>query len=144
MAKHWKENEHAIEGQSFLKCERCNIGSFNNNDCLISINYKEWHQVVDLLKIEGKDLILKAPVTAFIEPREIVKDSNFRQELRVEITANSLESAIIQNSIKEEDLEKNLIDAYEKLKGKKVIEYYTDGALESDSRKTDAGRMGIG
>ena len=38
---HWKENKHAIEGQSFLKCERCNIGSFNNNDCLISINYKE-------------------------------------------------------------------------------------------------------
>src|SRR5205085_11660316 len=90
------------------------------------------------------DLILKAPVTVFIKPREIVKDSNFRQELRVEITANSLESAIIQNSIKEKDLEKNLVDAYEKLKGKKVIEYYTDGALESDSRKIDAGRMGIG
>ena len=41
VATHWKENKHAIEGQSFLKCERCNIGSFNNNDCLISINYKK-------------------------------------------------------------------------------------------------------
>src|SRR5437868_10347840 len=80
---------------------------------------------------------------AFIESREIVKDSNFRQELRVEITANSLEFAIIQNSIKEEDLKENLVDAYEKLKGKKVIEYYTDGVLESDSKKTDTGRMGI-
>src|SRR5205085_11555074 len=112
---------HAIESQSFLKCERCNIGSFNNNNYLISINYKEWHQVVDSLKKEGKDLILKALVIAFIEPREIVKDSNFRQELRVKITANSLESAIIQNLIKEEDLKENLVDAYEKLKGKKII-----------------------
>src|SRR5207237_2572031 len=118
--------DHAIEGQFFLKCKRYNIGSFNNNDCLISINYKEWHQVVDSLKKEGKDLILKAPVTVFIEPREIVKDSNFRQELRVEITANSLESAIIQNSIKEENLKKDLVDTYKKLKGKKVIEYYTE------------------
>ena len=56
-----------------------------------------------------------------------MKDSNFKQELRVEIIANSLESAIIQNSIKEEDLKKNLVDTYKKLKEKKVIEYYTDG-----------------
>src|SRR5437868_13505896 len=24
VATHWKEKEHAIEGQSFCKCERCN------------------------------------------------------------------------------------------------------------------------
>ena len=29
------------------------------------------------------------------------------------------------------------------IKKKKVIEYYTDRALESDSKKIDAGRMGI-
>ena len=79
----------------------------------------------------------------FIEPREIVKDSNFKKELRVEIIANSLKSAIIQNSIKEENLKEDLVDVYEKLKGKKVIEYYTDEVLESDSRKIDAGRMSI-
>ena len=82
-------------------------------------------------------------MTAFIEPREIVKDSNFRQELRVEITTNSLESAIIQNLIKEKNLKEDLVDTYEKLKGKKIIEYYTDRALESDSKKIDASRIGI-
>jgi len=79
----------------------------------------------------------------FVKPREIVEDSNFRQELRVEIIANSLKSAIIQNSIKEKNLKEDLVDVYKKLKGKKVIEYYTDRALESDSKKIDVGRIGI-
>ena len=51
-----------------------------------------------------------------------MKDSNFKKELRVEIIANSLKSAIIQNSIKEENLKEDLVDVYEKLKEKKVIE----------------------
>ncbi|CAG8796102.1 414_t:CDS:1, partial [Cetraspora pellucida] len=55
--------------------------SFNNNEYLISINYKEWHQVIDLLKKEEKDLILGIPITAYTEPREIVEDCNFEQEL---------------------------------------------------------------
>ena len=68
---------------------------------------------------KGPNIVLEASVTVFIEPREIVEDSNFRQELRVKITANSLESAIIQNSVKEENLKEDLVDAYEKLKEKK-------------------------
>ena len=141
---HWKENKHIIEDQSFTKCERCNIGSFNNNDCLISINYREWHQVIDSLGKDEKALILKAPISAFIETREVIEDSNFRQELKIEITANSLESAIIQNLIKEEKIKEELVDAYEKLRKEKVIQYYTDGALGSNSKKAATGRMGIG
>ena len=40
IAIHWKENKHIIEDHFFTKYKRCNIGSFNNNNCLISINYK--------------------------------------------------------------------------------------------------------
>ena len=40
-------------------------------------------------------------------------------------------------------MKEDLVDAYKKLKVKKVIKYYTDGILESNSKKIDAVRMGI-
>ncbi|CAG8614899.1 15277_t:CDS:2, partial [Cetraspora pellucida] len=82
------------------------------------------------LKKEEKDLILEIPITAYTEPREIVEDCNFEQKLNVEIIANNLESAIIQNLVKNRKLCKDLMNAHEKLRGKEIIEYYTDRALE--------------
>ncbi|CAG8482690.1 7285_t:CDS:2, partial [Cetraspora pellucida] len=120
---YWNKNKSSTKRQSFLKCEQCNIRSFNNNECLISINYKEWHQVVNSLRKEEKDLILGVPITAYTEPREIVEDCNFEQEL---------------------NLSEDLTSVHEKLRRKEVIEYYTDRTLEDDSKNIDAERMGIG
>ncbi|CAG8586913.1 11849_t:CDS:2 [Cetraspora pellucida] len=99
------------------------------------------YQVVDSLRKEEKDLILGVPITAYTELRKIIENCNFEQELNVEIIANNLESAIIQNLVKDRKLSEDLTSAHEKLRGKAIIEYYTDEALEDNNKNINAERM---
>ncbi|CAG8478731.1 12414_t:CDS:2 [Cetraspora pellucida] len=143
--KDTREKEEKLHISKIIrKTKKSVMEASNDNECLISINYKEWHQVTDSLRKEKKDIILGVLITAYTELREIVEDCNFEQDLNVKITANNLESAIIQNLVKDRKLSEDLTSVHEKLRRKEVIEYYTDGALEGNSKNVNAGRMGIG
>ena len=64
------------------------------------------------------------------------------QEVRIVITANTIENAIIQNNIANNEIKRNLTELCNKLKGKEIVEFYTDGAMEIN--KATGNKMGIG
>ena len=62
----------------------------------------------------------------------------------MEITADNLESAIIQRVVKNKKIKRELVNAYEELKEEKIIRYYIDSVLAGSSRELESGRMGVG
>ena len=87
---------------------------------------------------------MKAPLLAYTEEKDLHPNYNTSQEVSVEITADNLESAIIQRVVKNKKIERELVNAYEELKEEEIIRYYTDGALAGSSRELESGRMGAG
>ena len=64
------------------------------------------------------------------------------QEVRIVITANMIENAIIQNNIANNEIKWNLTELYNKLKGKEIVEFYTDRVMEIN--KVTGNKIGIG
>ena len=58
------------------------------------------------------------------------------------IIANTIKNAIIQNNIANNEIKRNLTELCNKLKGKEIVELYTDGAIEIN--KVTGNKMGIG
>jgi len=83
---------------------------------------------VDITK-ERENIKLKASILVYIEERDIVANFRIDQEVRVEVTAVTLENAIIQENIKNCEMQENLIELGNKLKGREVVEIYTDEAM---------------
>ena len=78
----------------FTKCYKCSRGNFNSNSYEFNIKYSEWHQIVDIQKVEGK-LVLKAPISNYLTKKELILNMKLSQEVRIIITANTIENAII-------------------------------------------------
>ena len=125
----------------FTKCYKCSRGNFNSNSYEFNIKYSEWHQIVDIQKVKGK-LVLKAPISAYLTEKELILNMKLSQEVRIMITANTIENAIIQNNIANNEIKQNLTELCNKLKGKEIVEFYTDGAMEIN--KATGNKMGIG
>lgn len=88
---------------------------------------------MDVLKEEGK-ILLKVPITAYLEEKELVFNFSSSQEVRVKIVADLLESAIIQKSVNNKSIKQKLLELNKKLKGKVIVEIYTDGAMVANSK----------
>ncbi|CAG8435937.1 2240_t:CDS:2 [Scutellospora calospora] len=86
--------------------------------------------VIDVYKRERK-ILLKAPIAAYLEEKELVSNFRLLQEVRVEIVANSLESAIIYKSISNSLIKQNLLELSKKLKD----EIYTDEVIAANSKR---------
>ena len=137
VAEHWKKGPiQEPESETFTRCKSCNGKNFYNSTCVISIKYNDQHQIVDITK-KRENIKLKAPISAYIEERDIVANFRIDQEVRVEVTAVTLENAIIQENIKNREMQENLIELGNKLKGREVVEIYTDRAMinQEDGKK---------
>jgi len=85
---------------------------------------------------------LKAPLLAYTEKKDLHPNYNTSQEVSVKITADNLESAIIQRVVRNKRIERELVNTYKKLKEEEIIEYYTDSTLAESSRELESGRIG--
>jgi ribonuclease HI len=144
VAEHWQRIANSEEAREiFLRCEKCDLSKFNNSTCLVNIKFSEWHQVVEVWKKES-EIEIKAPISTYIEEKEVIKEHRPSQEIRVEITASNIESAIIQRVTEYGKARKELLKIQEKLKEEKVIEYYTDGAMKGGNESENSNKMGLG
>jgi exonuclease III len=143
VAEHWKEATHPEEREeAYEKCKGCG-GKRSSDECLINIKYKEWHQVVDT-HVDKDKLKLEAPITALLEEKEIVEKISIEQEINIEITAHDVESAIIQEVVDDKGIQEELIKLKQKLKGREIVEFYTDGAMTRKEGGANSNSMGIG
>jgi exonuclease III/ribonuclease HI len=140
--EHWKKATCAENSrETFIQCKNCDSGTLNNKKCLISLKFSDWHQVIDISKV-GDRIELKVPIDTYTEEQSLVRGVRRYQDVRIEISANNLESAIIQRVIEDKEAKDELIKQNMELKGENIVEFYTDGSLVAN--EGNRSKMGIG
>ena len=126
---HWKIEKSNNTSQTILtKCNGCNFGKKNGTDCIVSKHMNKWHQVVEeIVKREENIVELKIPLSAFSDRLEQYTQEELNYQSEVWISVANLEEAIIQRVIEEENIQRELSIATEKLRGKELEDIYTDG-----------------
>ncbi|CAG8568323.1 7445_t:CDS:1, partial [Scutellospora calospora] len=144
---HWKyiDPEDTLR-TSIAKYEGCSIGKKNDTNCLISKPISKWHQVVSkATRDETGIFTLKLPFSAYIDKYKLYLREELPIQNNIQIKILSLEEAIIQRVIEDKNVQKDLREIVEKLKGERVLNIYTDRLLASEEIGNNREKkMGIG
>src|SRR5205085_4313432 len=85
------------------------------------------------------------PLSAYSDQREQYSRDDLYSQNEVWIRVTNLEEAIIQRVIEDGNIQRELSIAVEKLRGREVLDIYTDGSLEGTETGNNIDkRMGIG
>ena len=142
--EHWQiESNNNTSITLARKCERCVLGKRNGSSCLMRLRYDLWHQVLEKVINKENTLIIDLPLSVYTKPRELIHSIDEVTPVQIEINAPSLERAVIQRVIRDEELQNELSSIAERLRDRKELDFYTDGSLvvECEEEK-EAKRMG--
>src|SRR5437016_13831354 len=84
------------------------------------------------------------PLSVYTKPRELIHSIDEVTPVQIEINAPSLERAVIQRVIRDEELQNELSSIAERLRDRKELDFYTDGLLVVECEEgKEAKRIGV-
>jgi ribonuclease HI len=146
IVEHWRPKEENSMGATVIeKCAGCVHGKFSNRSCIVKQKHESWYQVLESVQRKGEISFSRIPLTAYLGASDIINEETSIGREVMEVDVFGIEEAVIQRVIKNEKIREGLGNIVNRLRGRKVVDIYTDGSLVKENvGDREKKKMGIG